>query len=430
MTKNPVRVLETYRKEYGHTFSFHFGGSRRSIVSSDPSFIEHVLRQNYNNYHKSDIQVDRMSEFQGKGLVNYNGDQWRRQRRLLARGFHTSRLREILELQISVVDNWMPGFETAAGAGVVDVYKHMVSLTLCLVGYSLFGRNMAEEELDEIAATIATIQRFIVREIVHPYLIPWYKLSGQNRRYQKLRRKADAIVLRHIQARRNEGIGSTDFLRILLETPYSDTGETMSEEQALIESLQLLVAGNETSSIALTWVCFLLGSHPEYIPKIREEINNVIGEHPVDFDNLHQLDLTLRVIYESLRLYPPFWMIDRVSLRDDTINGINIPAGTMVIPYIYGTHRNPYIWPDPTVFDPGRFESARKKSRHRFSFIPFGGGPRICIGNNMAIMQILLVVVKLVQQFNFTLDSNHTVDIRPMMLLRPDGPVLMDFRKL
>ena len=430
MTRNPVEVFERYRADLGETFTFHFGGAKRSVVSTNPAFIEHVLRLNQDNFRKSDIQVERMSEFQGVGLVNIHGDQWRRQRRLLARGFQPSRLKELLAMELDVLRDWMVSFEQDVQTGPIEVHQQMVRLTLCLMGRSLFGHNMSHDELEQIADTISTIQKFIVRQIVHPYMIPWYRISGQSEMYQQLRHEANEIVLRHIHDRRDEGMGETDLLRMLLETPYPDTGKPMAEQQAMIESLQLLVAGNETSSNALTWVLYLLGRHPNYIQQIRNEIERVIGDDPVSFDNLHQLELTLQVVHEALRLYPPFWMIDRIALQDDEIAGVKVPAGTMVIPYIYGTHRNPAIWPDADTFDPGRFSPEQRKTRHRFSYIPFGGGPRVCIGNNMAIMQVLLLIVSLVRKYDFSLAKDVAVGIRPMMLLRPDGPVLMSFEAL
>lgn len=428
MVRNPVAVFEKYRAHFGATFTFHWGGVRPSLVSSDPVVIEHVLRGNRDNFEKSDIQVERMVEFQGKGLVNSHGASWLRQRRLLAQGFRPTHLAKLMPLQQDVLEALMNDFDREALLGPVDVHEQMVRFTLRLVGRSLFGRSMADAELQRIGHTISVIQAFIVRQIVQPYKGPWFRLSGQSAKHQRLRREADAIVLRHIQARLEEGGSDLDFLRILLETPYQDTGQPMGEPQALIESLQLMVAGNETSSNALTWILYLLARHPQYILDIRDEIAAVIGDHAIDYQNLHRLEGTMRVIDEALRLYPPFWMIDRVALHDDEIGGVHIPAGTMVIPYIFGTHRNPAHWQDVESFDPRRFEPERCKERHPFAYIPFGGGPRICIGNNMAIMQILMIVVAFVRKYDFRLVEDRPVAIRPMMLLRPAGAVAMTFR--
>jgi cytochrome P450 len=427
MVRNPVAVFEKYRARCGQTFTFHFGGLKPSVVTTDPVVIEHVLRGNRDNYRKSDIQVERMVEFQGFGLVNSHGEAWLRQRRLLAQGFKPSHLAKLLPIQQEVLDELLGSFDRDAQRGPVDVHRQMVKFTLRLVGRSLFGRSMSDAELQQIGDTISTIQAFIVKQIVQPYRIPWFRLSGQTEKHQELRRAGDAIVMRHLRERMGQGLGDTDFLRILLETPYHDTGKPMGEPQVLIESLQLMVAGNETSSNALTWILYLLARHPQYIHEIRQELQTVVGGDALDHRNLHALDRTMRVINEALRLYPPFWMIDRVAQDDDEAGGVRIPQGALVIPYIYGTHRNPAHWQDAETFDPGRFDPERSADRHPFAYVPFGGGPRICIGNNMAVMQMLLIITTLVRRYDFQLADGAAVEMQPMMLLRP-GPVPMVFR--
>jgi cytochrome P450 len=428
MVRNPVAVFEKYRARLGPTFTLHFGGVKPSIVSTDPVIVEHVLRANRDNYEKSDIQVERMVEFQGRGLVNIHGEAWMRQRKLLAQGFKPGHLAKVLPMEQDVLRELMSGFDRDAQQGPVDVHQQMVRFTMRLVGKALFGRSMRDEELVRIGDIISEIQTFVLRQIVQPWKIPWFRFTGVTERHQKLRREGDAIALKHIRARIKEGLGENDFLRIVLETPYHDTGKTMGEPLALIECLQMLVAGNETSSNALTWIFYLLARHPGHVVEIRDEIAAVIGDGAIDYRKLHQLVGTMRVIDEALRLYPPFWMIDRIALQDDDINGVHIPAGALVIPYIYGTHRNPAHWQDVESFDPRRFEPDRSRGRHPFAYIPFGGGPRICIGNNMAVMQMLLIIVAVVRKYDFTLAKEGRVAIRPMMLLRPAGAVAMKFR--
>lgn len=428
MVRNPVAVFERYRARLGPTFTVHFGGVKPAVVSTDPVVIEHVLRGNRDNYEKSHIQVERMVEFQGKGLVNSHGEVWVRQRKLLAQGFKHSHLTKLLPMQQDVLQELMLSFDRDVRQGPVDVHQQMVRFTLRLVGRSLFGRSMRDEELERIGHVISEIQAFILRQIVQPWKIPWFRLTGQTEKHQQLRREGDAIALRHVQARLKEGVGENDMLRILLETPYHDTGKPMSEPLVMIESLQLLVAGNETSTNALTWIFYLLARHPQYIREIRDEVAAVIGDKAIDYQNLHQLGKTVCVIDESLRLYPPFWMIDRIALKDDEVAGVRIPAGAMVIPYIYGTHRNPAQWQDAESFDPRRFEPERSKERHPFAYIPFGGGPRVCLGSNLAVMQMLMIVVAFVRRYDFALAKDEPVAIQPMMLLRPSGAVTMKFR--
>ena len=428
MLRNCIEVFEDYRARLGPTFTVHFGGVIPAVVTADPVVIEHVLRTNQENYEKSFIQAERMVEFQGAGVVNIHGEAWVRQRKLLAQGFKPNYLAKLLPMQRDVFDELMYDFDREARQGPVNVRQQMVQFTLRLTGKALYGRNIPARELERIGEIIHEIQNFVHRQIVRPWMVPWYRLSGESEKYQALRREGDAIALRHIRASLVEGLGDTDFLRILTETPYHDTGLPMDEPMVMLESLQLLVAGNVTSTNALTWVLYLLARHPKYILEIRDEVAAVIGESAMDWRNLHQLEGTLRVIDEALRLYPPFWMIDRIALGDDEVGGVRLPAGAMIIPYIYGTHRHAAHWQDVDAFDPSRFEPGRARQRHPFAYIPFGGGPRTCLGSNMAIMQMLMIVAAFVRKYDFVLTPNAPVDIDPSMMLRPRGVVAMQFR--
>ena len=430
MIQDPVAVFERYRKTLGPTFSFHFGGAKLAFVSTEPDIIEHVLKTAYTRYDKSDIQIDRMGEFQGQGLLNSHGAPWLRQRRLISRGFRRSVIDGLLPRQVETLETALAPFDTAARRGPVDVHHAMIRLTLRLVGTSLFGSGLRDEELEQVAHAIETIQQFIVRQIVRPYKIPWFRLSGQSRRHQDLRVAADDIVRRLIEVRRRSPGDGGDMLQMLLDTPYGDTGETMSPEQVLIEILQLMVAGNETSSVALSWTFYLLSRHREHLAPMRAEIEEHLGDGPITLAGLHRLELTTRVLQETMRLYPSFWMIDRQAMVDDRIGDYAIPRGATVVPYIYGTHRNPALWPDPERFDPARFTREASAGRHRFAHIPFGGGPRVCIGNNLAMMQMLLLVALIVRRYDIEPAHPAPVPARPMMILRPAGPIPLRFRPL
>ena len=269
---------------------------------------------------------------------------------------------------------------------------------------------MRNEELEQIGDTISAVQAFILRQIVQPYRIPWFRLSGQSARHQKLRRDAEAIALKHIQARRAEGVGDTDLLRILLQATYHDTGKPMASA-ALLESLQLLVAGNETSSNALTWILYMLARHPEHIVAISEEAAKVIGDAPFTFENLHQLEGTMRVIDEALRLYPPFWMIDRIALQDDEIAGVRIPKGAMVIPYIYGTHRNPATGAMSSRSIRAA-SSGPEQGTPSVRVYPVRRRPRSASGATWRLMQMLLIIVTFARRYDFKPASDTAVGIQ------------------
>jgi cytochrome P450 len=301
----------------------------------------------------------------------------------------------------------------------------MVRFTLSLVGRSLYGHQLPDKDLAQLGDAITEIQGFIVRQVVQPYKIPWFRLSGQSAHYQRLRQAGDQIIRDHI-ATRKPGEGD-DLLAMMLNTPYKDTGEPMTAEQALTESMQLMVAGNETSSVALSWTLYLLAQHPDYVAQIRAEIDAVLGDRPPDIKSLRELGLTLRVIDESMRLYPSFWMFDRKALVDAEIAGFHIPAGSLLSIYIYGVHRNPDFWIAPERFDPSRFEKERRAGRPPYAHMPFGGGPRKCIGQDLALIQMLLVLVAIIRRFDFSYASAEPVGIKPMFITRPDGPIRLRF---
>ena len=430
--RNPIEVFERYRARWGPVFTMHMGGTRRAIVSSDPDFTQHVLQRHSNNYRMSDIRVERMAEFQGMGLLNSHGEAWKRKRRFLGQGFTPTRLAALVPMQEKVLSDSFLRLDRAAAEGPVDVARFVSWINFRLFGRSVFGNDMTDDEIEHITATIRTVQAFIVRQIVRPYLIPWYRLTGRSSAHQRMRIDAEGVARRTIEARRagENGGGEGDLLELMLTTPYPTAGSWMSDEQILVEALQLFVAGNETSPTALSWALYLLARHPDVQDAMREEVVRVVAHGPFTFERLHGLDLTRRVIDETLRLYPSFWMMDRMAIEDDRVGDVMVPAGTMVLIYLYGLHRNPAVWEDPETFDPDRFTPDERRGRSPFAYLPFGGGPRKCIGSSMAIAQMLLVLAGLVRRYEFELVSPDSVGIQPMMILHPAGPIRMRVRRV
>jgi len=277
---------------------------------------------------------------------------------------------------------------------------------------------------------IRRIQELVLRQIFQPYMIPWFRISGKSRRYQRIRERGDAIARSYIDARaQNPDEDGGDILGFLLRTPTEESGEPMDKEQILIECMQFLVAGCETSPVALSWTFYLLGKHPRFIHEIRDEIDAVLGSGPMTLPALQQLRHTRRVIDEAMRIYSPFWMIDRVAVEDGEIEGVHIPRGVMVLPFIHGLHRDPELWPEPEVFDPSRFEDEAVRERHPSAHIPFGGGPRKCIGANMAMVQMILILSTFVRRYDFELANEREVEAAPKMILHPAGAIEMNVRR-
>jgi cytochrome P450 len=423
MAGNPAAVLSKYHEAFGDTFRFYLGGLKEAIVTIDPAVIQHVLKTNAENYQKSEIQVKRMGHFLGKGLLTTHGEAWRTQRRLIQTGFkELSMLCSIM--QDSLAES-LRDFDTQIRLGPVDVYSQLMKMTFAMVARSLFGARLKDEDIELVSHTICTVQEFIVRQTLQPYLNPWFAVSGELRKHEEMRTRADAVLLEYIKRRRSEPPGH-DLLQTLMDARYSD-GEGMSDELVLSESMQLLVAGHETSSNALSWLLYLLSTHPDCLKRVRQEIHSVLGEAPLGHADVLKFEFTTQVIYEVLRLYPPFWMIDRVAVSDDRAGDVVIPSGSTVIVYVYGAHHAPRYWQDPEHFNPERFTKEEMKVRTPFTFLPFGGGPRVCIGQHYAMLQILMILSDLIRRYDFEMVPGQTIEARPMVILRPKHGIRMTF---
>jgi cytochrome P450 len=428
MARNPVQVLSKYTQHYGETFRFYLGGIKEAMVTTDPTVIQHVLKTNAENYHKSEIQVKRMGHFLGKGLLTTHGEAWRTQRRLIQRGFERKQLEVLSSIMQDSLAESLRSFDRDVRTGPVDIYPHLMKMTFEMVGKSLFGARLKDEDIGLISRTISTIQEFMVRQTIQPYLNPWFTVSGVLRRHEEMRAHADSILMDYIRIRRQESPGH-DLLQILMDARYSD-GEGMPDELVLSESMQLLVAGHETSSNALSWLLYLLSSRPDCIERLRHEYDSVLGERSLSYTDVPRFQFAIQVIQEGLRLYPPFWMVDRMALSDDRAGDIDIPRGSTVIVFVYGVHHSREYWEDPESFDPERFSKANEKLNRPFTHLPFGAGPRGCIGGNYATLQILMILGVLLRKYDFRLAAGQTIEARPMVILRPKHGISMAFTEI
>ena len=425
MFQNPVQVLSSYNQIFGDTFRLYLGGLKEAIVTIDPVVIQHVLKTNAENYQKSDIQVKRMGHFLGKGLLTTHGDAWRTQRRLIQKGFDRAQLDALSSIMQDSLADSLRDFDKEARRGPVDIYPQLMKITFAMVARSLFGARLKDENIDLVSHTICTVQEFIVRQTLQPYLNPWFAVSGELRRHEDMRTRADAVLLEYIKKRRDEPPGH-DLLQTLMDARYSD-GQGMSNQLILSESMQLLVAGHETSSNALSWLFYLLSSRPDCLERVRQEFDSVLGEAPLGYADVPKFEFPTQVINEGLRLYPPFWMIDRMAMADDRVGDLAIPSGSTVIVYVYGAHHAPRYWQNPENFDTERFTKANDKLRTPFTFLPFGAGPRGCIGGNYAMLQILMILSDLLRKYDFQLAPGQTIEARPMVILRPKHGIRMTF---
>lgn len=424
--RNPLEVISENLQRYGDTYIFHLGGVQKGMMTANPDIIQHVLQKNHRNYRKSPIHFDKLAQFLGHGLLTIDGEYWLRQRRLIQPGFHRKRLAALAQTMNEEIAQFSDRMDKAVSQQPeVEMDRAMLELAFRVVARSLFSADLPEARLLELSQQITALQAFIIRLIRQPYLEWWFRLSGKTEQHRKMSDSAKAIVTELIRQRQQSAEEHDDLLQMLLDARYEDTGEGMSKQQLIDECLILFVAGHETTANALAWAWYLLSQHPEVIGKLRAEHEAVLAGRLPEFGDLPQLEYTLQVIEESLRLYPPAWITDRVGVEADEAAGISIPAGSMIAISIYGAHHAPALWEEPEQFRPERFSKENKARQHPYAYLPFGGGPRLCIGNNFALMEMQLILVQMLRRFDVQLAPCQEVSPQALITLRPKNGLRM-----
>jgi len=408
--KNPFPILDLAVGKLGSTYAFYMGGIQKAILTIDPKAAKYVLQKHHRAYEKSAIVTDILAKYLGKGLLTNTGDHWLRQRRLIQPGFHRKRIESLQSLMKTEVDDCMVKWTMKAAEGIaLGAYKEMNQLTFRIIARALFSDSIEEHGLAQLSELISTLQAYIVKEVRQPYKRWWFKFSGITARHIELANGAREMIRNIIRDRRKATQMPDDLLTMLLETKYEDTGLGMEEDQLIDECLILFVAGHETSANALSWMIYLLGNHPaEY-----ERLQNANADS--------QAVLVRNVIEETMRLYPPAWVMDRVSLEGDQVLDYKLPKGTIWVIYIRGMHRNPEYWDQPDQFIPNRWNDP---NLNKEAYMPFGAGPRLCIGEHFAMMEMQLILTEIVNRWDYVLHSKNVVE-KPLVTLRPGSEILI-----
>lgn len=411
--KNPFPIIDDALERLGPTYTFYMGGIQKATLTIDPDAVKHVLQKHHRLYEKSAIVTDLLAKYTGRGLLTSTGAYWLKQRRLIQPGFHKRRIEALTALMQHEVDQCMDRWAAYAASGAsFDAYVEMNRLTFRIVARTLFGTSLEEADLNRLSELVSTLQSFIVREVRQPYLRWWYKVHGDIRHHISLAHEARHIILNVIQQRKKSSERPDDLLTMLLESRYEDTGLGMDDQQLIDECLILFVAGHETSANALSWMIYCLGKHPDIL------------RHLQNADNEGQARGIHNTVLETLRLYPPAWVVDRISLADDQVLDYSLPKGTIWIIYIRGMHRHPQYWEAPDQFIPERWN---QPDINTDAFMPFGAGPRLCIGEHFAMMEMEMILTAIIRHWDFTL-CNMDVHEKPLVTLRPLEPVLIQIR--
>ncbi|MEU9688536.1 cytochrome P450 [Amycolatopsis japonica] len=389
-------------------------GPKTMYLVNHPDLAKHVLADNAANYHKG-IGLQEARRALGDGLLTSDGDVWKKQRRTIQPVFQPKRIAR----QASVVANEVEGLvkRLRDTEGPVEILHEMTGLTLGVLGKTLLDADLGG--FTSLGHSFEAVQDQAMFEAVTLSMVPqWAPLKKQLRFRESrvdLRRIAEELVEQRLA---NPVENGEDVLSRLIATDGT-------REQMRDELITLLLAGHETTASTLGWAFHLLDEHPEIAAKLRAEADAVLGDQSPTHEDLHRLPYTARVVEEVMRLYPPVWLLPRVAQADDEIGGYHIPAGSDVVVVPFTLHRHPAFWPEPEKFDPDRFDPDRPSGRPRYAYIPFGAGPRFCIGNSLGVMEAVFVLTMVLRDLELRKLPGYDVVPEAMLSLRVRGGLPM-----
>ncbi len=402
----------------------------KTVVVYRPDYIKYVLQDNNKNYTKSRAYKI-VSGLLGQGLLTSEGDFWRKQRRMAQPAFHKERLNAMLDIMVSCTDETIADLAAIKPSETTNMANHMMALTLNVVAKAMFGSEVPDGIVQTVGRELNIANELALERVssllIVPLWVPTRKNTEQLRACNALYKVIDDII----EKRRRSPGEYDDLLQMLMDAKDEDTGEQMSDKQLRDECLTIFLAGHETTALALSWLWKLLHDSPDKKAKLVAEVEQVLGDKKPGLEDLRNLPYTRMCIDEAMRLYPPAWAIGRRTIEADVIGEHIIAPGTNVILPVYCIHRSPDLWDQPDDFIPERFDKDNAKGANKFAYFPFGGGPRLCIGNNFAIMEMQIIVAMLVQHFNFKLPAGQEIEVDTLLTLRPKGsrmPMIVETR--
>jgi cytochrome P450 len=420
--RDPLGLLRDGFRDHGDVVRLRFG-TTRALLLAHPEHIGRVLHDNHRNYDKHNVDYAVLRRLLGNGLLTSDGEFWRRQRRLMAPMFHRHRVAGFCNLMVNSTLEMLERWDAMARSGEsFDVAAEMTRLTLPIVAKALFSADVSDDA-EAIGAALTEVNRQLGEFSLLDMF--WMIPTPRKRRFRAAVQTLDEVVGKIIDARRRATYRNEDLLSMLLEAVDEETSKGMTPRQVRDEVLTLLLAGHETTANALAWTWYLLARNLAAENKLHDEIASTLGERAPGAPDLPQLRYTRMVIEESMRLYPPAWAISRNAIGEDEIGGYPVRPRTNIIICSFVTHRHPSFWEEPERFDPERFSSERSQRRPDFAYLPFGGGPRICIGNAFATTEAQLVVATIAQRYRLRLVPGHPVELHPLITLRPRHGIRM-----
>lgn len=423
VSQRPI-YLQELNKKYGPVTRMNIGPFTVKFFTR-PESVEKILLQRENFVKISEKTSIRM--LLGNGLLTSEGDFWLKQRRLIQPIFHKQKLDGfVLQMEDciqSVLNEWQENPDKKR-----DVLNEMNKLTLDIVNTTLFSTDI-QDRYQLISQAISGCLELMQDRIKYVRVPMWVPIP-LHRALNKHMEVLDSTIKNIIRERKNETSPKQDLLSMLMEVQDADTLEKMSEQQIRDEVLTIFIAGHETTANALTFAIYLLSRHPDIKAKMFKEIDEAMeSSQSLSYSGLQQLTYTTLIAKEAMRLYPPAWIIPREAPHDTIVDGYRIRQGEKVLVSPYVMHRHPDYWEQPEKFIPERFLSEHFKKQHKYVYFPFGGGARLCVGNNFAMMELQIILARIYQQFDITVPENYKMELSPSVTLRPKHDMPMHIIK-
>jgi cytochrome P450 len=424
LRRNPIKFITQMTREYGDIVRINFG-PQMVIILNDPEYIKDVFVTNQKSFKKG-RGLERAKGVLGEGLLTAEGEFHLRQRRLAQPAFHKQRVASYADVMVQYAER--SGNRWHAGEKL-DIAEEMMRLTMAIVGKTLFDADVENEATEVGDALTAMMKVFNLMTLPFAEYIEKLPIPSLKRARAGAVR-LEELIYKMIAERRASGEDKGDLLSMLLQSRDEEgDGTGMTDKQVRDESLTLFLAGHETTANALTWAWYLLSQNPDIEAKFHAELKEVLNGRLPTFDDVANLSYTRMVLAEAIRLYPPAWLIGRRALVDHTIDGYSIPAHTIILTSPYLIQHDPRYYPDPEKFDPTRWTPAAQAQRPKFTYFPFGGGTRICIGESFAWMEGVLILAVLGQQWQMRHVESHKVELQPIVTLRPKHGMQMTVQK-
>ena len=422
--RDPSGFLVEMRKKYGNVVQFPLPILPVYLVTH-PDDVDRVMRVNAKNYGKRTIQYENLALVTGDGLLAADTQSWKRQRKLIQPAFHHEAIMRVGPDTVLVTDRMLKNWQKLPNNSVIDIDDDMMHAALEIVGRSLFGTDLAGDVEKTAQATLDALDIIVARART-PVTFPKWIPTPNNRKLAKALKQLDGAVQRILDERKKitaiAGVDrDVDMLDLLLAA-HDDEGGLNSKELR-DQIVTFIVAGHETVASSLTWTWWLLGSHQDVQTKLQKEVDEVLQGRAPEVKDAANLPYTRAVVDEALRIFPPGWVVSRRSLGDDVLGGYEIPEKAVVIISPWATHRHPEAWNKAESFDPTRF-MPDAPTPLKGTYLPFGIGPRMCIGKDFAILESVLMIARIAQEWNLTPAGSEPVP-RALVMVRPAGGLPM-----